>query len=131
MLTAGQDQPIRVARPPARQDSNNYLDDERPMDEDECLDYADQVPLPFPTSTGELGLMAQFLSRFTLNCAGRWSRPRGGAQLRREHASSSGEGQLECKIYSQLRWTRPRASCPWTCPPAPRRVRGACARRDA
>ena len=101
MLTAGQDRPIRVARPPARQDSNNYLDDERPMDEDECLDYADQEPLPFPTSTGELGLMAQFLSRFTLNCAGRWSRPRGGAQLRREHARSRGEGQLGyCKIYA-------------------------------
>ncbi len=71
MLTAGQDQPVRVARPPARQDSNNYLDDEHPMDGDECLDYADQEHLPFPTSTGELGLMAQFLSRFTLNCAGR------------------------------------------------------------
>ncbi len=97
--------------------------DEHPMDEDECLDYADHEPLPFPTSTGELGLMVQFLSRFTLNCAGRWSRPRGGAQLRREHARSSWEGQLECKIYSQLRWTRPLASGPWTCPPAPRRVR--------
>ena len=86
--------PVPVARPPACQDTDNDLDDERPMDEDECLDYADQEPLPFPTSTGELGLMAQFLSRFTLNCAGRWSRPRGGAQLRREHAHSSGEGQL-------------------------------------
>ncbi len=77
MLTAGQDRLIRVARPPASQDSNNYLDDERPMDEDECLDYADQEPLPFPNSTGELGLMAEFLSRFTLDCAGRWSRHRG------------------------------------------------------
>ena len=86
--------PVPVARPPACQDTDNDLDDERPMDEDECLDYADQEPLPFPTSTGELGLMAQFLSRFTLNCAGRWSRPRGGAQLRREHARSRGEGQL-------------------------------------
>ncbi len=53
MLMAGPVQPVRVARPPARQDSNNYLDDERPMDEDECLDYADQEPLPFPTSTGD------------------------------------------------------------------------------
>ena len=77
---------VPVARPPACQDTDNDLDDERPMDEDECLDYADQEPLPFPTSTGELGLMEQLLSRFTLNCAGRWSRPRGGAQLRREHA---------------------------------------------
>ncbi len=116
-----------MSRLSARQDPNNHLDDERPMDEDECLDYADQEPLPFPTSTGELGPMAQFLSRFTLNCTGRWSRPRGGAQLRLEHARSRGEGQLECKIYSQLRWTRPLASGPWTCP----LLRGACARRDA
>jgi hypothetical protein len=34
-----------------------------PKDEDERLDYADQEPLPFPTSssTGELGPIAQFL----------------------------------------------------------------------
>jgi hypothetical protein len=32
-----------------------------PKNEDEHLDYADQEPLPFPTSTGELGPMAQFL----------------------------------------------------------------------
>jgi hypothetical protein len=51
--------PVPVAHPPACQDTDNDLDDERPMDEDECLDYADQEPLPFPTSTGELGLMAQ------------------------------------------------------------------------
>jgi hypothetical protein len=37
------------------------LDDESPIDEDERLDYADQEPFPFPTSTGELGPMAQFL----------------------------------------------------------------------
>jgi hypothetical protein len=48
--------------------------------------------------------------------------PAAGAQLRREHACSGGEGQLECKIYSQLCWTRPLASGPWTCPPAPRRL---------
>ncbi len=48
------------------------------------------------------------------------------AQLRRKHASSSCEGQLEYKIYSQLRRTRPLASCPWTCPPAQRRL---CAER--
>ncbi len=45
MLMAGQDQPVLVVLPPARQDSNNDLDDELPMDEDECLDYADQDPL--------------------------------------------------------------------------------------
>jgi hypothetical protein len=59
MLTA---RPIPVARPPAHQDLDNDLLDERPMDKDDCLDYADQEPLPFPASTGELGPMAQFLS---------------------------------------------------------------------
>ncbi len=59
MLTAG---PIPVVRPPASQDLDNDLDDEHQMDEDECLDYDDQEPFPFPTSTGELGPMAQFLS---------------------------------------------------------------------
>jgi hypothetical protein len=44
--------PVPVARPPACQDTDNDLDDGRPMDEDECLDYADQESLPFPTSTG-------------------------------------------------------------------------------
>jgi hypothetical protein len=58
MLSAG---PVPVAHPPACQDPNNDLDDEHPMDEDERLDYADQEPFPFPTSTGELGPMAQFL----------------------------------------------------------------------
>jgi hypothetical protein len=58
IFTAG---PVPVARPPARQDPNNDLDDESPMDQDEHLDYADQGPLPFPTSTGELGPMDQFL----------------------------------------------------------------------
>ncbi len=58
MLTAG---PVPVACPPACQDPNNDLDDERPMDENERLDYADQEPLAFPTSTGELGPIAQFL----------------------------------------------------------------------
>ncbi len=41
MLTAG---PVPFASPPASQDPN------------------DQEPFPFPTSTGELGPMAQFLS---------------------------------------------------------------------
>ncbi len=59
MLMAG---PVPVARPPAHQDSDNISDDERPMDKDERLDYADQEPSPFPTSTGELGPLAQFLS---------------------------------------------------------------------
>jgi hypothetical protein len=53
------------------------------------------------------------------------SRPRGGAKSLREHARSRGEGQLGCKIYSRLRWTRQLASGPWTCPPAPRRLRAA------
>ncbi len=67
MLMAG---PVPVARLSARQDPDNNLDDERPMDEDERLDYADQEPLPSPTSTGELGPMEQFLSRFTALDAG-------------------------------------------------------------
>jgi hypothetical protein len=33
----------------ARPKPNNYLVDERPMDEDEHLDFADQEPLPSPT----------------------------------------------------------------------------------
>jgi hypothetical protein len=59
MLTAG---PVPVAR----QDPYNDLDDEHPMDENALLDYADQEPVPFPTSTCKLGPMAQFLSRFPL-----------------------------------------------------------------
>ncbi len=58
MLTAGQ---VSVVRPPAQQDSDNDLDDEHPMDQDEHLDYTDQEPLPLLTSTGELGPMAQIL----------------------------------------------------------------------
>ncbi len=46
MLMAGPD-PV-VCRPPAHQNPDNDLDDEHPMDEDECLDFADQEPLPFP-----------------------------------------------------------------------------------
>jgi hypothetical protein len=35
-------------------------------------------------------------------------------------------GRCACrKIYCQLRWTRPLPSGPWTCPPAPRRLRAA------
>ncbi len=46
MLMTGQDP---VVRPPARQKSDNDLDDECPIDEDECLDFADQEPLTCPT----------------------------------------------------------------------------------
>ena len=34
----------------------------RPMDQDELLDYADQGPLPSPTATAVPGPLAQFLS---------------------------------------------------------------------
>ena len=37
------------------------LDADRPMDQDELLDYADQGSLPFPTTTAVQGLLAQFL----------------------------------------------------------------------
>ncbi len=43
---AGQDP---VVHPPARQNPNNYLDDEYPMNEVELLDFANQEPLPSPT----------------------------------------------------------------------------------
>ncbi len=43
---AGQD-PVVLS--PAPQNSDNDLDDECPMDEDELLDFADQEPLPSPT----------------------------------------------------------------------------------
>jgi hypothetical protein len=43
---AGQDP---VVCPSASQTSDNDLDDEHPMDEDERLDFADQEPLPSPT----------------------------------------------------------------------------------
>ncbi len=58
MLMAGQDP---VVRAPARQDPKYDLDDEHPMDEDECLDFANQEPLPSPTPTGVLGPTEQFL----------------------------------------------------------------------
>jgi hypothetical protein len=41
--------PDPVVSIPASQNPNNYLVDECPMDEDECLDFADQEPLPSPT----------------------------------------------------------------------------------
>jgi hypothetical protein len=47
--------------PPPSQDPDNDLDDEHPIDEDECFDIADQEPLPSPTLTGVLGPIAQFL----------------------------------------------------------------------
>ncbi len=58
MLMAGQDP---VVCPPARQDPKYDLDDEHPMDEDECLDFANQEPLPSPTQTGVLGPTEQLL----------------------------------------------------------------------
>jgi hypothetical protein len=57
MLMAGQDP---VVRPPASQDPKYDLDDEHPMDEDECLDFV-QEPLPSPTPTGVLGPTEQLL----------------------------------------------------------------------
>ncbi len=45
MLIAGQDP---VVHPPACQNSDNDLDDEHPMDEDERLEFADQEPLLSP-----------------------------------------------------------------------------------
>jgi hypothetical protein len=48
-------------RNPAREAPDNDLDDDRPMDEDERVNYADQQPLHHSTPTGVLGPMAQFL----------------------------------------------------------------------
>ncbi len=48
-------------RLPARDAPNKDLDDDRPMDEDELLNYADQEPLHLPTPSGELGPIEQFL----------------------------------------------------------------------
>ncbi len=59
MLMAGPDPVLCL---PARQASDNNLDEVCPMDEGERLDYADQEPLPFPTPTEALGPMEQFLS---------------------------------------------------------------------
>ena len=52
--------PVPVLRPHASQafDNDNDLEADRPMDQDELLDYADQGPLPSPTATA----VAQFLS---------------------------------------------------------------------
>ena len=58
MLMAGQD---HVARLPVKFAPDNDVDIERPMDEDERLDHADQAPLPLPTPTGVLGPVAQIL----------------------------------------------------------------------
>ncbi len=46
MLLAG---PDPVVCPPARQNLNNDLDDERPINVDQRLDFTDQEPLPSPT----------------------------------------------------------------------------------
>ncbi len=60
MLVAGL---APVMRSPAHNAPDNELDDDCSIDEVERLDYADQEPepLPFPTPTGVLGPMAQFL----------------------------------------------------------------------
>jgi hypothetical protein len=67
--------PVPVARPPACQDTDNDLDDERPMDEDECLDYADQEPPYFNWRAGT------------------------------DHPGALSRVMILVKIYSQLRWT--------------------------
>ena len=53
--------PDPVLRPHASQAFDNDLDADRPMDQDELLDYADQGPLPSPTATAVPGPLAQFL----------------------------------------------------------------------
>ena len=53
--------PVPVLRPHASQAFDNDLDADRPMDQDELLDFADQGPLPSPTSTAVPGPLAQFL----------------------------------------------------------------------
>ena len=54
--------PVPVLRPHASQAFNNDLDADRPMYQDELLDFADQGPLQSPTSTAVPGPLAQFLS---------------------------------------------------------------------
>ena len=54
--------PVPVLRPHASQAFDNDLDADRPMDQDELLDCADQGPLPSPTATAVPGPLAQFLS---------------------------------------------------------------------
>ena len=54
--------PVPVLRPHASQAFDNDLDADRPMDQDELLDYADQGPLPSPTAIAVPGPLAQFLS---------------------------------------------------------------------
>ena len=43
--------PVPVLRPHASQAFDDDLDADRPMDQDELLDCADQGPLPSPTAT--------------------------------------------------------------------------------
>ena len=54
--------PVPVLRPHASQAFDDDLDADRPMDQDELLDFADQGPLPSPTLTAVPGPLAQFLS---------------------------------------------------------------------
>ena len=50
-----------VLCPHASQSFNNDLDADRPMDQDELLDCADQGQLPSPTAIAVPGPLAQFL----------------------------------------------------------------------
>ena len=54
--------PVHVLRPHASQAFDNDLDADRPMDQDELLDCADQGPLPSPTVTAVQGPLELFLS---------------------------------------------------------------------
>ena len=53
--------PVPVLRPHASQAFDNDLDADRPMDQDELLDYADQGQLQSPTATEVPGPLAQIL----------------------------------------------------------------------
>jgi hypothetical protein len=60
--------PVPYVRPPASPDADNNSDDNRTMDEDDSLDYADQDP-PSPSCHGNghhaaSGPMAKFSSAF-------------------------------------------------------------------
>ena len=54
--------PDPVLSPHASQAFDNDLDADRPMDQDELLDCADQGPLQSPTATALPGPLALFLS---------------------------------------------------------------------
>ena len=54
--------PVPVLRPHASQAFDNDLDADRPMDQDELLECADQGLLQSPTATAVQGPLALFLS---------------------------------------------------------------------